>query len=152
MLKGELSGRLGQLKNNLNYVWLKLSENDFEVARNGISRFVGVLGSLGNRHVKPGDIHLENYQYESHRIDDLPLTIIKDPGPGIKYSYTENSEFARVAEKTEAVGLDKFGDENDTFDTEAADDYQDFRNRHQNSDLDQRYYTRGLHRDIRSLE
>jgi hypothetical protein len=151
MLKGEFVGRLGHLRNNLHYLWGKLLENHFEVARNGLSKLVGTLGSSRKTHVKPEDIHIENYQYESHRVDDLALTIIKDPGPGIKYSYTENSEFARDAEKTEAIGIDKFGDEKDTSDIEAADDYQDFRNRNQNSDLDQRYYTRGLHKDISGL-
>ena len=48
-------------------------------------------------------------------MDDLPLTLNKDPGPGVKYSYTENSEFARGAEKTEAIGIDSFG-EDDTYD------------------------------------
>lgn len=93
--------------------------------------------------VKPENIHIDNYHYESHRIDDMPLTIIKDPGPGVKYSYTENSEFARGAEKTEAHGIDSFG-EQDTFDPEEADDFQDYRNRKQNSDLSKRYYSPGL--------
>lgn len=91
----------------------------------------------------PKDIHIENYHYESHRIDDLPLTITKDPGPGVKYSYTENSEFARGAEKSEAIGIDSFGEE-DTFDPDEADEHQDYRNRKQNSDLSRRYYTHGL--------
>ncbi len=30
---------------------------------------------------------------------------------GVKYGLTENSEFARGAEKTEAVGIDKFDEE-----------------------------------------
>lgn len=93
--------------------------------------------------VRPDDIHIDNYQYESHRIDDLPLTLMKDPGPGIKYSYTENSEFARGAEKVPAHGIDSFG-EPDTFDPDEADEHQDYRNRNQNSDLSQRFYTPGL--------
>lgn len=95
------------------------------------------------RGVRPEDIKIENYNYESHRIDDLPLTITKDPAPGVKYSYTENSEFARGAEKEAAIGIDSFG-EKDTFDFDEADDYQDLRNRKQNSDLSKRYYTGGL--------
>jgi len=35
----------------------------------------------------------------------------KSPPRGVKYSHTENSEFARGAEKTEAVGIDKFDEE-----------------------------------------
>jgi hypothetical protein len=96
-----------------------------------------------NHEIRPEDIQIDNYSYESHRIDDLPLTITKDPGPGVKYTYTENSEFARGAEKEAAFGIDSFG-EKDTYDFEEADDYQDFRNRKQNSDLSKRYYTGGL--------
>jgi hypothetical protein len=123
------------LKNNL--------LQNFELARRGFFKVIHRFTKESDRHVSPEDIHIENYHYESHRIDDLPLTITKDPGPGVKYSYTENSEFARGAEKTEAVGIDSFG-EKDTFDPDEADDHQDYRNRNQNSDLSQRYYTRGL--------
>lgn len=143
MLKGELTGRWSYFKNNLQYLWGKFSENDFEVARDGISNVMEKIARIRDHQVKPEDIHIDNYHYESHRMDDLPLTLNKDPGPGIKYSYTENSEFARGADKTEAVGIDSFGEE-DTFDPDEADEHQDYRNRKQNSDLNQRYFTRGL--------
>ncbi len=110
-----------------------------------------VRGNKKKLSVKPADIHIDNYHYESHRVDDLPLTIIKDPGPGIKYNYTENSEFSLGAPKTGAHGIDKFGDEKDTFDFEEADDYQDERNRNQNSDLSQRYFTRGMQQRNKDL-
>ena len=143
MVKGAFVGRWSYFKNNMQHLWGKFSENDFEIARNGVSNIVDKLARTGNHNVRPEDIHIENYQYESHRLDDLPLTFTKDPGPGIKYSYTENSEFARGAEKAEYHGIDKFG-EDDTFDPEEADEHQDYRNRKQNSDLNQRFFTRGL--------
>lgn len=146
MMKGELVGRLSFLKNNMQHMWGKFSENDFEAARNSVSNFIEKISHARDRKVKPDDIHIDNYHYESHRIDDLPLTLNKDPGPGIKYSYTENSEFARGAEKTEAHGIDSFG-EQDTFDPEEADEHQDYRNRNQNSDLNQRYFTHGMKAD-----
>lgn len=121
MLSGVIFTKLGHFTKNIRDNWIKRSE----------------------KNLKPKDINIENYQYESHRYDDMPLTISKDPGPRVKYSYTENSEFARGAEKTEAIGIDNFDDE-DAIDPEEADDYQDFRNRKQNSDLSKRYYTHGL--------
>jgi hypothetical protein len=142
----QVFGKLTHIKNNL---LSRFAERDFSKAR---ERIAMLLGKKRDQEVSPNDIHIDNYHYESHRVDDLPLTIIKDPGPGIKYSYTENSEFARGAEKTEAVGIDKFGDEEDTFDIEAADDYQDFRNRNQNSDLSKRFYTDGLNIDAKDLD
>lgn len=146
-MKGEFVGRWSFFKNNMQHMWGKFSENDFEVARNGISNIIDKISRSRDRKVSPEDIHIDNYHYESHRVDDLPLTLNKDPGPGIKYSYTENSEFARGADKTEAHGIDSFGEE-DTFDPDEADDHQDYRNRKQNSDLSQRYFTHGLKDDL----
>ena len=147
-MNGEILGRWTHLKNNVQHLWGKFSEHDFELAKKKISDVThlvqGKIHKLKDHDdVTPEDIHIDNYQYESHRIDDLPLTLMKDPGPGIKYSYTENSEFARGAEKTEAVGIDSFGEE-DTFDPDEIDEGQDYRNRKQNSDLSERFYTRGL--------
>jgi hypothetical protein len=150
MFNGELSGRWSYFKNNMQHLWGKFSENDFEVARDGISTIMEKISRVRDRAVKPEDIHIDNYHYESHRMDDMPLTLNKDPGPGIKYSYTENSEFARGAEKAEYRGIDSFG-EKDTFDPDEADEHQDFRNRKQNSDLGQRYFTHGLKTDNRDL-
>jgi hypothetical protein len=41
-------------------------------------------------------------------LDDLPLTISRDSSPGIKYYTTENSEFARGAQKETPKGIDSF--------------------------------------------
>jgi hypothetical protein len=68
---------------------------------------------------------------------------------GVKYSYTENAEIAKDAPKTEAIGIDSFGEEN-TFDPDVADEHQDYRNRNQNSDLANRFYTDGM--DIKKAD
>lgn len=130
MLNDEIMGRITHLKNNVQHLLHKFSDSKMMKGRKAQS-------------VSPEDIHIDNYQYESHRVDDMPLTIIKDPGPGIKYSYTENSEFARGAEKAEAVGIDSFGEE-DTFTPDEADEFQDYRNRKHTSDLSDRFHTGGL--------
>lgn len=41
----------------------------------------------------------------------------KSAPTGVKYGLTENSEFARGAEKTESVGIDKF-DENEVYESQ----------------------------------
>ncbi len=147
MLKGELTGRWINLKNHIKQLLTKISENNFEVLKAGLSHFMQAINSSEKANIKPQDIQIENYHYESHRTDDSPVTRDKDSDPHqVSYGYTENSEFAKEAEKSEAIGIDKFGDEKDTFDFEEADDYQDFRNRNQNSDLDKRFFTRGLHK------
>jgi hypothetical protein len=45
---------------------------------------------------------------EDNYLDDLPLTINRDPSPGIKFYPTENSEFARGASKQVPIGIDSF--------------------------------------------
>lgn len=149
MLNDEIMGRLNHLKNNVQHFWGKFSEHDFEMARKKISevshRVTGKIQQMKDHEdVKPSDIQIDNYHYESHRVDDLPLTLNKDPGPGIRYSHTENSEFARGAEKEDAYGIDSFGEE-DTFDPEEVSEHQTFRDRKQNSDLSERFYTHGGH-------
>jgi hypothetical protein len=149
MLNDEILSRLNHLKSNVRYFWKKLSDINLAKARKKISEIPYMMSEKiqmikGYRVVKPKDIHIDNYHYESHRMDDLPLTLNKDRGPGIRYSYTENSEFARGAEKEEAIGIDSFGEE-DTFDPEEIDEHQTFRDRKQNSDLSERFYTHGGH-------
>ena len=63
-------------------------------------------------------------------LDDLPLTISRDSSPGIKYYTTENSEFARGAEREMPKGIDSFG-EKDPFDEDGPEDIQTFRDRKQ---------------------
>jgi hypothetical protein len=115
MINNELLGRWNHLKNNMQHIWGKFSETKFSEVSHLVQESIHKLRDHDD--VTPKDIHIDNYQYESHRIDDLPLTLNKDPGPGIKYNYTENSEYARGAEKAPAHGIDSFG-EDDSFDPE----------------------------------
>lgn len=148
MRNDDILGRWNHLKNNVQHYWGKFSDHDFEMAR---KKFSDVSHLVQNKIHKLTEsdtvpIHINNYHYESHRIDfdydeeDLPLTLNKDPGPGVRYDYTENSEFARGAPKSAAHGIDSFG-EKDTFDPREIDENQTYRDRKQNSDLNKRYYT-----------
>jgi hypothetical protein len=85
----------------------------------------------------------DNYPSE---VDDLPLTLTKEPRPGITFYSTENSPLVRGSTKADAEGIDSFG-EKDTFDLDEVDDYQTNRDRNQNSDLSKRFYTGGLDLD-----
>ncbi|WPU65676.1 hypothetical protein [Peredibacter starrii] len=134
MNNAEIMGRFNHLKSNVQHLFSDMSH----LVVDRIQR----MKETDSVH----PIHIDNYHYESHRIDvdydldDLPLTLNKDPGPGVRYNYTENSEFARGAPKAAAHGIDSFGEE-DTFDPEEADEHQTYRDRKQNSDLDKRFYT-----------
>ncbi len=46
-----------------------------------------------------------------HYMDDLPLTINRDPGPGIKFYTTENSDFSRGLARETPKGIDSFGED-----------------------------------------
>lgn len=74
---------------------------------------------------------------------DLDTLEEQDRGNQVAFYDTENSTVSKGAPKAVPIGLDSFG-EKDTFDPEVADDYQTNRDRNQNSDLANRYYTRGL--------
>lgn len=43
--------------------------------------------------------------------DDLPLTINRDPGPGITFYTTENSEFSRGLARETPKGIDRFDEQ-----------------------------------------
>lgn len=105
--------KLTDLKNNMQHLWIRFSDAKFSEVSQIVQETINKLRD--NKEVTPEDIQIDNYEYESHRLDDLPLTLNKDPGPGVKYDYTENSEFARGAEKAPAHGIDSFG-EDDTYD------------------------------------
>lgn len=72
-------------------------------------------------------------------LDDLPLTLSRDPSPGIKFYATENSQIARGAAREPARGLDKFDE----------DDSVDLNERRKNTELSNRFYTGGM--DIEDL-
>ena len=98
---------------------------------------------LSKKHRSSEEVEEMEFDGADNFIDDLPLTINRDPSPGVKFYTTENAEVARGAEKENARGIDSFG-EKDTFDFDEADDFQTNRDRKQNSDLDKRFYTGGL--------
>jgi len=79
-------------------------------------------------------------------LDDLPLTINRDPSPRVKFYTTENSELSRGSERELPKGIDSFG-EKDTFEIDEAVDFQTNRDRKQNSDLSKRFYTSGMELD-----
>jgi len=89
---------------------------------------------------------IEEAEGSDNYLDDLPLTINRDPGPTVKYYTTENSEFSRGQEKESPKGIDSFG-EKKSFEFDEADDYQTNRDRKQNSDLAKRFYTSGMDLD-----
>ena len=143
----DLVTKINQLKGNIQNLWDKLSENDFELARQKIknvsTKVQEKLSSLSSS--TSGYEDDDDHKYA----DDLPLTINHEtsPGEGVAYYTTENNPLAIGAKRVEAAGIDKFGDEKDTFDIEEANDGQDFRNRKQNSDLSDRFYSPGLDLD-----
>lgn len=143
----ELVTKINALKGSIQKVWDKLSDNDFELARTKIK----TVSSKVQEKLSSRSTSTSGYEddYDHNYADDLPLTINHEasPGEGIKYYTTENNPLAIGAERVEAAGIDKFGDEKDTFDPEEADEGQDFRNRKHNSDLSDRFYSPGLDLD-----
>lgn len=143
----ELSAKINDLKLSIQTLWERISENDFELARKKITDVSSKVQKKLRAKTSREKFEYDD-DYDHHYAEDLPLTIMRDTqaddGAGVKYYTTENSPLAIGAEKVEAGGIDKFGDEEDTFSFEAADDYQDNRNRHQNSDLADRFRTPGL--------
>lgn len=102
----DLVGKLNELKSNIQSLWSKITENDFEMKN-------------GSSHKGPRTIHdVYANDYDHNHAEDLPLTINRDPDPGvnnddIKYYTTENSPLSVGAQKVEGGGIDKFGGEDD---------------------------------------
>lgn len=71
------------------------------------------------------------------RLKEIEQKKKEDSSSGVKYSTTENSEFARTAEKTKAVGIDKFEeDEEEVEYTEVStEEVSDYRGRIQDPKL-----------------
>lgn len=131
----DIAGKINELKTSIQSLWGRISENDFELARKKIFKARSMVAAERTDY---------DNDYDHNYADDLPLTVVHDEKPGVRFYTTENSPLAIGAEKVEAAGIDKFGDEDDTFSLEEADDFQDNRNRHQNSDLSDRFYSHGL--------
>ncbi len=142
MLKVKFSDRPIQLKKVMQSLWGRIWGHDFDFARVGFSHVIARFQKRRNHEVSPQDVRIDNYHYESHRIDDMPLTLARSSGPGIKYGYTDNSPLARDAEKVDTIGIDSFG-EDTVFRPERRADHQDFQKRDSNLDLDQGHFSHG---------
>ena len=114
-MNGMLNERIHELKNSFHALWERMRKPDDE--------------SVNSDDTMDTD-------YDRNYEDDMPLTLAREDGPGIRYYATENNPLARGAEKVEAAGIDSFG-ESDTVD---PDDEVSLRDR-RNSDLSQRFYT-----------
>lgn len=129
MNQHELFSKLSDLKLNLQHLLGKK-----------VRRFTKSDSSSEN-------MSLDEEERSDHYLDDLPLTISRDSSPGIKYYVTENSDFARGAEKEVAKGIDSFG-ERETFDPDDEDDFHRFRDRKHSSEP-KRFYSGGINLDER---
>lgn len=134
----EISGRINQLKGNIQTLWQKISDNDFELARGKVSEIKEFV------HDKVSNLR---HKDESAEVVSVPGTeaLEEDDGGGVRYYSTENNPMAIDAKKVEAgkAGIDRFGEESE-FTPDEADDNQTLTKRNQNSDLAQRYYAPGL--------
>ena len=84
MNQHEILTKLNDLKGNLQHLFAKRS-------------------SSNNAEVNTAEAdEVDNF------VDDLPLTLARDAGPGVTYYDTENSQFALGARKEKARGIDKF--------------------------------------------
>lgn len=89
-MEGSLNERMNEIKDTIQSLWERM------------------------RHVDGGEKDDEAMDFDSERNieDDLPLTLERDPAPGIRYYATENSPFAIGAQKTlRAGGIDSFGED-----------------------------------------
>lgn len=80
MNQHEILTKLSDLKGNLQHLFTK---------RSGVTKI-------------EADDDVDNF------VDDLPLTLNRDEGPGVSYYDTENSEFSRGKRKEKARGIDSF--------------------------------------------
>ena len=114
-MEQNILGRINQLKTNVQEILHKFSDQDFETTFQNLKEKIQHLGD-GDDEVHP--IKIDNYEYISHypEEEDLPLTLAKDPEPGVHYYDTENSPMAAGAPKAVARGIDKFDDEEEEFD------------------------------------
>ncbi len=132
-----LSETLRFLKKEARHLWGRISENNYELPR---TKFAELKTQFEQSRTQARE-RMEKYR-ESRKapVSSEPET------PGVKYTVTENNPLSAGQEKVPSKGIDSFG-EPDTFDPDEASDSQGLRNRKQNSDLADRYYTPGLHDD-----
>lgn len=73
--------------------------------------FHALWDRMRNTDEASGDDESVDLDYERNFEDDLPLSLNRDEGPGVRYTTTENNPLAAGQEKVEAVGIDSFGED-----------------------------------------
>lgn len=134
MNQQEILNKLSGFKSNLQTIWEKISEHEFERTRERIESSKKRVKHLLHSS-KLDEEEANDYPAE---VDDLPLTLNRESRPGIKFYSTENASIAIGATKEPAEGIDSFG-EDSSYDVEDE--------RRQNSDLSKRFYTGGMDLD-----
>lgn len=118
-MEQDILTRINQLKSNVQHFWHRFSDHDFELPRKTLHDVSDVVKDKFQKLTESDEalhqIKIDNYHYESHYPDDddLPLTLAKDPEPGVRFYDTENSPDAYGRPKAVPHELDKFGDEDD---------------------------------------
>lgn len=85
-----LNERINELKGSIHALWDKVKKNTEETST--------------------GEDAMD-LDYERNYEEDMPLTLARDEGPGVRYTTTENNPLAADTEKVEAVGIDSFGED-----------------------------------------
>lgn len=85
-----MNERINELKDTLQALWDRVHKSETETITND------------------NDLDLD---YERNYEDDMPLTLAREEGPGIRFYSTENSPMAIGAEKVEQAGIDSFGED-----------------------------------------
>jgi hypothetical protein len=76
-----------------------------------LTKLSGWKNNLQNRFSKKKILMKNEDEGFDHYLDDLPLTINRDPGPGVTFYTTENSEFSRGLPKGLPKNIDSFSEE-----------------------------------------
>jgi hypothetical protein len=88
-MNGMLNERINELKGSIQALWERVHKTDFD-------------------HSGEDTMDLD---YERNAEDDMPLTLSREDGPGVRYYATENNPLAIGAEKVEQAGIDSFGED-----------------------------------------
>jgi hypothetical protein len=70
-----------------------------------------LLGRMRKSDVDDSGEEAMDLDYERNYEDDMPLTLAREDGPGVRYYATENSPLSIGAEKVEQAGIDSFGED-----------------------------------------
>lgn len=141
-----LSKSIRFLSKEARSLWGKFSANDFELAK---TKLADVKSVLRERMADPkvqARVDAFKTKVSTYKSSRKPSRDSEDEISGVKFNHTENSPLANGAVKADAVGIDSFG-EKESFDPKEAVENQSYKDRKQNSDLAERYYTPGLQSD-----